>query len=52
MKLTTVKELWNDRWWRWYLLDGHPIAFLPDPPPRPELLTPGADPEKIAAEAT
>jgi len=29
--LTTVLELWRDEWWRWYLKDGVPYAFLKEP---------------------
>lgn len=26
--ITTVLEFWNNQWWRWYLKDGKPYAFV------------------------
>jgi len=26
--ITTILELWRGEWWRWYLLDGVPYAFM------------------------
>lgn len=28
--ITTIRELWNGEWWRWYLRDGKPYAFVRD----------------------
>lgn len=30
--VTTIMELWNGEWWRWYLRDGVPYAFLKELP--------------------
>lgn len=26
--VSTITEKWEGYWWRWYLLDGVPYAFL------------------------
>ncbi len=30
--ITTIREYWNGQWWRWYLRDGEPYAFLKEDP--------------------
>jgi hypothetical protein len=34
--VTTVLELWRGEWWRWYLEDGKPVAFVRETPPAPK----------------
>ena len=29
--ITTVLELRRGEWWRWYLRDGKPFAFIKEP---------------------